>query len=312
MRYDRFYTSVEVQSFEHQYDFSHTFGFIGSCFSNEMFARFQRYGFKTWQSPFGTTYNPLSIINQIDILLDLSINFRCTNQNETYFSWETSHTLLAEDQDTLLKTLQERRLAYSKVLQKTDVLFVTVGSSWAYFKEDDALPVANCHRMPASMFLKRSLTLEEINATFERVHRKLKEFNPNLQVVLTVSPVRHIREGLVDNNRSKARLIEWCHTMVAQYAEVHYFPAYELVVDELRDYRFYATDGVHPNAQAIEFVGQQLYSACFTEEVVALLPKIEAVRKLEEHKILDDRELPRIKNQIVEKKQALSAWNIRW
>ena len=162
------------------------------------------------------------------------------------------------------------------------------------------------------MFLKRLLTLEEMNASFARIQTKLKDINPNLQVVLTVSPVRHIREGMVDNNRSKARLIEWCHSMVAQYTDVHYFPAYELVVDELRDYRFYTTDGVHPNAQAVDFVGQQLQTACFTEEVVALLPKIEAVRKLEEHNILYNKELPRIKNQILAKKEALSAWDIRW
>ena len=162
------------------------------------------------------------------------------------------------------------------------------------------------------MFHKRLLTLEEMHTNFDRVQRKLQECNPNLQVVLTVSPVRHVREGLIDNNRSKARLIDWCHTLVAQHAHVHYFPAYELVVDELRDYRFYAPDGAHPNTQAIEFVWQQLQTAYFTDPIVTVLPKIEAVRKLEEHKVLNAIELPKIQNQIFEKKQALEAWGINW
>lgn len=312
MRYNRFYTPVDVKPFVQKCDFSHSFGFIGSCFSDEMYSKFRRYGFTAWQSPFGTTYNPLSILHQIDILLDINIQLRYDQQDEIFFSWETSHTLLAETQETLSHKLQEKRLAFREALLKTDVLYLTVGSSWAYFLEGDAWPVANCHKMPSSMFHKRLLTLEEMHSNFERVQRKLQECNPYLQVVLTVSPVRHVREGLIDNNRSKARLIEWCHTLVAQHAHVHYFPAYELVVDELRDYRFYAPDGAHPNTQAIEFVWQQLQTAYFTDPIVTVLPKIEAVRKLEEHKVLNAIELPKIQNQIFEKKQALEAWGINW
>lgn len=312
MNYSDFFTSVPSPTFARPCDFSTHFGMVGSCFSQAIYHKFRRFGFNAWSSPFGTLYNPLSIFKELRCLIHTDIPLSFYHYGGAYFAWETAHTLTSKDQKQLAMSLNALREAHREWFRTTDVLFITVGSAWAYFLQPDNDLVANCHKVPGSMFEKRLLSFEEMSLGFQALHQELLAFNPTLETVLTVSPVRHIREGLTANNRSKARLIEWSHAMVEKYPNVHYFPSYEIVVDELRDYRFFEPDGVHPTAQAVQFVWDRVVEVFLSKDAQALLDPIDSIRKMEEHHWGNSRDKHSAEKEISLKKQALGAYNIVW
>jgi len=143
---------------------------------------------------------------------------------------------------------------------------------------------SNNHKAPSDWFQKRLMKAAELVTIFEELIQKLKAFNPKLQVLFTISPVRHLREGLVENNRSKAVLIQAVHQLVESYPNVYYFPAYELVIDDLRDYRFYAEDMVHPNYQATQYVWEKLVDACMEEDTKMVMKEIAEINLAFQHK----------------------------
>jgi hypothetical protein len=143
---------------------------------------------------------------------------------------------------------------------------------------------ANNHKAPANWFEKRLLAADEVYRLLQAGIEQLLQFNPHLQVIFTISPVRHLREGVIENNRSKAVLIQAVHQLVEQYEQLYYFPAYELVIDDLRDYRFYAEDLVHPNYQATQYVWEKFVEACMTPETRALMKEIAEINLACQHK----------------------------
>jgi hypothetical protein len=159
---------------------------------------------------------------------------------------------------------------------------ITLGSSFSYRLTENAQPVANCHRAPAQWFRKHMMSIEEINTVLDNSLYQLFHFNPSLQVIFTVSPVRHIRDGVIENNRSKARLLEVVHHLVNKFDKLYYFPAYELVIDVLRDYRFYDVDMVHPNYPATSFVLEKFmkhFTDAEAQQAAAEVQKIMIARK---------------------------------
>jgi hypothetical protein len=160
---------------------------------------------------------------------------------------------------------------------------MTLGSSWVYTLTDKALNAtagmvaANNHKAPADWFKKRLMLPEEVVQLLNDTLQQLLSFNPQLKVLFTISPVRHLREGVVENNRSKAVLIQAVHQLVEQYDQLYYFPAYELVIDDLRDYRFYAEDLVHPNYYATQYVWEKFAGACMNEDTRNLMKQIEEI-----------------------------------
>ena len=143
---------------------------------------------------------------------------------------------------------------------------------------------ANCHRAPAQWFNKHLLSIAEIISILDNTYHQLLQFNPKLNIIFTVSPVRHIRDGVIENNRSKARLLESVHHLVNKFNRLHYFPAYELVIDVLRDYRFYDTDLVHPNYMATEFVLEKFAKTCIDEETQQLMQEVKKIMIARKHK----------------------------
>src|SRR5207342_20284 len=163
-------------------------------------------------------------------------------------------------------------------LKEAKWLFITLGSSFTYILKDQNKAVANCHRAPANWFSKKLLPIDEMLAVLDEMLHRLFDFNPGLQVVFTISPVRHIRDGVIENNRSKARLIEVAHQLVNKFNRTYYFPAYELVIDVLRDYRFYDKDLVHPNYAATKYV-LETFMEYYVEPESRILA--EEIRKLQ-------------------------------
>ena len=160
---------------------------------------------------------------------------------------------------------------------------ITLGSAFYYEMSGGSL-VANCHKMPANMFTKKMGTVEEVISVMDNMIHRLLFFNPNIKLILTVSPVRHLREGLVENNYSKATLIYAVHHLVRKFENLDYFPAYELVIDDLRDYRFYAEDMVHPNYLATAYVWEKFSESCLDPNLGSFMKEVDLIHNAMNHR----------------------------
>jgi hypothetical protein len=210
--------------------------------------------------------------------------------NEAYHSWKHHSRFSGLSAEEALQKINGSITAAHQFLQGADYLFITLGSAWTY-RLTEAAPAAmagsvaaNNHKAPAAWFHRTLLTASETITLLENTVRELASFNPNLKVIFTISPVRHLREGAIDNNRSKAVLIQAVHQVVTAYANCYYFPAYELVIDDLRDYRFYAEDLVHPNYAATQYVWEKFTAACTSATTQKLMEEIAQIRLAFHHK----------------------------
>jgi len=251
----------------------------GSCFTEHIGNALRDWKFHTLQNPNGILFDAASVASSLVSYIERRVytGNDLIYLNELWQSWQ-HHGLFSDvDRDQVLErinTSQERAHAF---LREADWLIVTLGSAFSYRLAADGSSVANCHRAPGNTFVKHLMTIEEIVTALDGCLHRLFYFNPKVQLIFTISPVRHIRDGVVENNRSKARLLESVHHLVGKFDRLFYFPAYELVIDVLRDYRFYDIDMVHPNYAATQFVLEK-----FTEFGIHRddRPVIEEVRKL--------------------------------
>jgi hypothetical protein len=252
---------------------------IGSCFTEHMAARLVAHKFSVLNNPHGILFNPLSVADALDSYVEGRRYERddLSYLNELWNSWAHHSRFSNLDKESALAGINASQDAARDFVRGAEWVFVTLGTAFQYFLQEDGRPVANNHRAPAQWFEKRLLEIDLIVETWTATLENLRAANPEVRVLLTVSPVRHIRDGAVANNRSKGRLHEAVHTLVDRYDWVHYFPAYELVVDVLRDYRFYDLDLVHPNYSATEAVWESFVKACIAPESH---PLMEAVRDI--------------------------------
>ena len=228
----------------------------GSCFTEHIGNALRDWKFDTLQNPHGILFDPASVASSIISYMD---NRPYEEKDLVYFnelwqSWQHHGQFSRTDRSEALQGINDSLARAHAFLKEAKWLIITLGSAFSYRLVENGMPVANCHRAPGQTFRKHMMTIEEINTALDGCLYRLFQFNQDLQVIFTVSPVRHIRDGVVGNNRSKARLIESVHHLVNKFGRLYYFPAYELVIDVLRDYRFYDIDMVHPNYPATQFV----------------------------------------------------------
>jgi hypothetical protein len=259
---------------------------IGSCFSDEIGSLLQANGFTVSINPGGTLFHPLAISKLIGWALNEEFTpLRTYQRNDIFLSWDLSGTFYAMSEETLLEKTRLLHQELRAQLQKSSHLLLTFGSSWAYTLNSDHQLVANCHKAPKSNFSKEITQLEQLQTQWLDLLEELKYFNPNLQVVLTISPVRHLKDGLVENNRSKARLHLLVETLCKK-ANCFYFEAYELVTDQLRDYTFFKEDGAHPNQKAIAVVWEHFQQRFLAVSSRTILEEWRAIQKSKAHHIL--------------------------
>lgn len=257
----------------------------GSCFTENIGEKLKHHKFSVLENPHGIIFNPASIVRSLNTYMD---DKRYTKddlffQNDCWNSWD-HHTRFSDtDPDVCLAKINQSQQTAHAFLQKADWLLLTFGSAFVYELANGSV-VANCHKVPTDKFNKRLLEIVEIKAMLQELVQRLKIFNPELKLIFTISPVRHLRDGFVENNRSKARLIEAVHETVAAYEGAFYFPAYELVIDDLRDYRFFAEDMVHPNYAATGYVWEKFISTCIEEESIKLMKQLSDIRIAFNHK----------------------------
>ncbi len=254
---------------------------LGSCFSDNLAPKFENTGFKVCSNPLGTIFHPLALSNGIQSALG-NFESKAVNRDDLWFDWRASGTIYGTNHASLNEKMQLALSELKQNLSEAKMLVVTFGTAWGYHLESGEV-VANCHKMPSGLFDKKLTEVDELHKSWQETLSALKTVNRELKVVFTVSPVRHSKDGLIENNRSKARLIQLCE-LLSEHED--YFPSYELVIDVLRDHRFFESDLVHPNHQAIDFVWEQAQSFFFTEKTQKIAREVEALNRMRSHRSL--------------------------
>ncbi|MEO6538272.1 MAG: GSCFA domain-containing protein [Ferruginibacter sp.] len=290
-----FHLEFTPKPFSEKINHQHKLMLMGSCFTENIGEKLMSHKFSVLQNPNGILFNPISVAEALENyihkkIIDASALFYL---NESYHSWQHHSRFSSPEQSIAVIEINNSTATAHNFLKQARYLMITFGSAWVYeltTKASNAIEAtiaANNHKAPADWFSKRLLTIAELQNILDRMIRVLKGFNPSLQIIFTISPVRHLREGFIENNRSKAALINAVHDAVADHENVYYFPAYELVIDDLRDYRFYAEDMVHPNYAATNYVWEKFVSACIDEETQQLIKIINEINAAKSHKVFN-------------------------
>lgn len=267
---------------------------LGSCFSENMGMKFQAHHLNVLENPHGILFNPVSVL---DALSDYMLG-KVYTEKELFFhqdlwhSWSHHSRFSGVTPDAALLKINTAIQNANSFLKSANFLVITLGSAWLYHLEKGAplqmdafdRVVANNHKGPAVWFRKSLMEPTLLFETLQTMLQALSVFNPNLKVIFTISPVRHLREGLIENNRSKAVLIQAVHHLVSKFEQVEYFPAYEYVMDDLRDYRFYAEDLVHPNYAATNYVWEKWVQTYMTSETQAIMKQVFELTLAKQHK----------------------------
>lgn len=284
MNLNTFRTEIICPS-AHPIDLKDSILTTGSCFADLFGQWLYNNKFDVLVNPFGTNYNPISIHKSLLESLTLDLDERLFVNYLGLWHHFDYHSQWSSDKRELLKaSIQKIQKEVNQFLKKSNVLIITYGTAWVYHYERQDCIVSNCHKVPAKEFNKRLLTSDEITASFEQLYAALKNIRPDLRIILTVSPVRHVKDTLVLNSVSKATLRLACHTLSNQYEEVEYFPSYEIMMDDLLDYRFYERDKIHPTEEALDYISHKFSDQYFTKEVKCFIEKWHSIRQAMEHR----------------------------
>lgn len=266
---------------------------IGSCFSDNIGKLLSEHKFKTLSNPDGILFNPLSIYTS----LKNTLNQTTANKNlllqyqHSFYSYLHHSSIHASEKKELIEKINSGTQTAFSFLSTTDVLIITFGTAFYYHHIQLKQTVANCHKQPSNYFEKKLLTVQEIVTLYSDLIKALHATNPNLKIIFTVSPVKYLKDGIVENNISKSTLLLSVHQLAAQLKNCFYFPAYELVNDDLRDYRFYKEDLAHPNEQAIGYVWQKFSSIFFSEKTLEINQEIEKLNSALSHRVMNEQNL---------------------
>jgi hypothetical protein len=282
----QFRTRVEIPESKYRLNHNTKSVFLGSCFADNVGLRLKDYKFPVEHNPFGVLYNPASIRKCLDILL----HTRLVTDSDLYYhdnQWLSfdHHSIFSNpDKKECLSNINERIKAASEFLKESSFLFITYGTAWVYRFKETGRVVANCHKIPAGKFERYLLDHREIEDEFLTVYRELKEFNPQIKIVFTVSPIRHWKDGAEMNQVSKSTLLLAIYELRKALPEIEYFPAYEILIDELRDYRFYGSDMLHLSDVAVEYIWNRFVSAYVEEGSRTTISEIARLKKATAHK----------------------------
>lgn len=290
MKSSKFQTLVDIQQFPWKTGYSCVNIFMGSCFTENVGNRMTDLKFDTDINPFGILYNPVSVGNGLRFLLQ-NKEFTETELIEADGLWHSFYhhgRFSFPDKLQTIETINNRIKSSSAYLEKAGFLFITFGTAWGYRYKKSGQIVSNCHKIPATEFERVRLSVNDIVSEYEALLKEIKRRNPSLKVIFTVSPIRHWKDGAVENQRSKAVLLlaidEIITKMGADFCA--YFPAYEIVMDELRDYRFYADDMIHISDFAVNHIWESFQTSLIDAESLLIVPQIQRIVKAANHKPL--------------------------
>lgn len=284
-------TQIPLHKAKNQIDYNSKVLLLGSCFAENIGAKFEYYKFQSVVNPLGILFHPLGIEKLIEYAV-LEKQFQETDvffQNDLWHCFDSHSSLSALTKEELLQNLNSAIANTKKQILNAIHIVITLGTSWVYRHLETKQIVANCHKVPQKEFQKELLSPIEIELSFKRILGLIASVNTTANVVFTISPVRHIKDGFVENQQSKSHLITALHSVlnsltVDERESKTYFGSYEIMMDELRDYRYYATDMVHPNQLAIDYIWEKFASVWITEKAVATMKKVVVVQSGLSHK----------------------------
>ncbi|PKP26843.1 MAG: GSCFA domain-containing protein [Bacteroidetes bacterium HGW-Bacteroidetes-2] len=278
-------TKIPIPKSNHPIDYNSRIISFGSCFTENMGEKLDYFKFQTTTNPFGILFHPLAI----EKLISFALSEKQFTEEDIFFHMERWHCfdvhseLSHVNKEEFLKQLNSALLETKKALLEATHCIITLGTAWAYRHKVISEIVANCHKVPQKEFEKGLLSIEEMETSLENSIAILRKVNPNITFIFTISPVRHLKDGFVENQRSKANLIAALHGFILKSPTLEgwgaYFPSYEILMDELRDYRFYAEDMLHPSAVAINYIWQRFVETWVSKEVFSTMKEVENIQK---------------------------------
>jgi len=288
-----FMTPIQIPKLPEPISYGQKLLLIGSCFTEHIGNALAEHKFDVLQNPHGILFEPFSVHHSLIAYIE---NKKYKEEdlfflNELWNSWHHHSRFSDMNKEVVLQEVNNSVEQAHEFLKNADWVIITLGSAFSYVLTEEnpekakvGLHVANCHRAPGQWFFKKLLGIDEIIAAMDNTYHRLRAFNPKAKIIFTVSPVRHLRDGVIANNRSKARLLEAVHHMVDKFPDIYYFPAYELVIDVLRDYRFYDIDMAHPNYPATEFVLEKFTTSCIDEASKQIMKEVKQITIARKHR----------------------------
>lgn len=294
-----FRTVVDIPASDIQIDYGQHTLMIGSCFTENMGAHMQLRKFPIIINPTGIVYNPLSALKVLELLLEKTTYTTADliHSNGLWSSYDHHGSFSAPTAEECLERIESSLYTARAALKDTKVIFLTFGTSWVYRLKSTGRIVSNCHKQPEQLFERSLLTVDEIVEKYKKLLQTLHTDYPDLHIVFTVSPIRHWRDGAHGNQISKAILHLAIDEITKAIPNVSYFPSYEIVMDELRDYRFYADDMLHVTDTATTYIWQRFQEIYMTTETCALAEEIHQIQKLLLHRPLNPGTTQHIQSQ---------------
>jgi lysophospholipase L1-like esterase len=284
-----FRTQIPIPKSNHLIDYNSKIVSLGSCFAENMGDKFQYFKFQNTINPFGIIFNPVSI----EKIIHKAINGIVFTEKDVFFYNDLWHCfdvhsdLSNSNKEDLLESLNAIIKSTKQQLEETSHIIITYGTSRVYRNIESNDIVANCHKVPQKQFKKELLSVDESKENITNTIKFIHSVNPNCNIIFTVSPVRHIKDGFVENQLSKAHLISAIHSVLETEqgkSNTEYFPSYEIMMDELRDYRFYAEDMLHPNQVAIDYIWKRFKETVILEAAFSTMDEVESIQKSLSHK----------------------------
>ncbi|MEN9336184.1 MAG: hypothetical protein RLZZ500_1171 [Bacteroidota bacterium] len=277
-------TIVPIQSLPQPIDYHSKIVCLGSCFAEHMSVQLTDHGFATVTNPFGIIFNALSIQRLVTRIVH---NQKFTEDaiflhNELYQSYEIHSELSTTQPDLYLSEINNRLETTREAIRSATHLILTLGTSWVYTHQGEV--VANCHKVPNFQFEKKLISAIENEQALFNCIELVRQLNPTIQFIFTVSPVRHSKDGFLENHLSKGNLLQAIYNLKQKDSELYYFPAYEIVMDELRDYRFFAADLIHPNVLAIAYVWERFKTYGISNESYPIMKEVVDLKRALQHR----------------------------
>jgi hypothetical protein len=287
----KFKLTLPAKRSEHPISYRDGVFLIGSCFSENIGTKLNTHLFKVFENPHGILFNPISVIKSLSDCIENKVYTEADlfQLNEVWNCWHHHSRFSGITTKDALEKINNSITKAHAFLKTANHMVITLGSAWVYQLNSQSphsvgQVVANNHKAPANWFDKKLMKPDELVLLLKHMVQALHQFNSQLQIIFTISPVRHLREGLVENNRSKAVLIQGVHEIVETTENIAYFPSYEYVIDDLRDYRFYAEDLVHPNYAASNYVWEKLVETYFNEQTQDIMKQVAELQLAMQHK----------------------------
>ena len=310
-----FFTKIDVPAADFKIDYTSRLAFFGSCFADNISAQFAERKFKVMANPFGTVYNPVSLASQTKAIADGKVFgeedvFQDTRCDGLWHCWDAHSSLSAHAREECVDKLNTATTQARDFLRKADAVFITLGTAFVYYLKDSGKPVSNCHRQDPALFERRMISVEEAAQALKSIVRSLKKIKQDqiatptvrdddtkFHVIFTVSPLRHMSDGAHNNTLSKATLQLAVNSAISNvttvpsassgtFPAVDYFPSYEIMMDELRDYRFYAEDMIHLSKTAEDYIFERMVDTYCSEKTRADIARVEKFMKMANHRII--------------------------